>query len=59
MPDKQSATITLYKFFGFKNVRECKAETDKLSEEEKVYLAQMAAREMGLSQDAVSFPLSQ
>jgi hypothetical protein len=59
----KSTLIVLKDFFGFRTdspnkLREFKAEVDKFTDDEKLGMAQLAAKEMGLQQDEVNFPLA-
>jgi len=64
MPGNPKSTLIVLKdFFGFRNdspnkLKEFKAEVDKFTDDEKLGLAQLAAKEMGLQQDEVNFPLA-
>ena len=52
--------IVLRNYFGLKegeDLRSFASECAKLTEEDKVELSQGAARELGLSQDQIDFPL--
>ena len=56
----KSEIAVLRQFFGMRpgdTLKEFKAECDALSVAEKLELAQLAAKQLGLSADDVSFPL--
>lgn len=61
MAEKIGPGVVLQKFFGYHlgtGAKEFAVELRALTAEEKLELAQGAARELGLTADQVSFPLS-